>query len=201
MSVRVSFLLPKYRHYKLKDLAVVRLGGKDHYLGRYDSPESWEKYRRLLSEWISDAGRTRPKSQTANSVEVLTVNELILAYAKFVDAYYVKDGRPTVEPTNIRLVLRIVRKLYGSISASSFGPLALKAVREEMVQADNCRTEINRRIGRIVRMFKWAVSEELVTSGVYEALRTASGLRKGRSQVAVHGVGLLFATHDIILLL
>ena len=26
--------LPKYRHYKPKDLAVVRIDGKDHYLGK-----------------------------------------------------------------------------------------------------------------------------------------------------------------------
>ncbi len=30
-------------------------------------------------------------------------------------------------------------------------------------------------------MFKWAVSEELIPPSVYEALRTVSGLRKGRS--------------------
>jgi integrase len=50
-----------------------------------------------------------------------------------------------------------------------------------MIRAGNCRSEINRRVGRIVRMFKWAVSEELVPPSVYEALRTVSGLRKGRS--------------------
>jgi hypothetical protein len=31
---------PKYRHYKPKNLAVVRSNGKDIYLGRYNSPES-----------------------------------------------------------------------------------------------------------------------------------------------------------------
>jgi uncharacterized OB-fold protein len=36
---------PKYRHYKPKNLAVVRIDGKDHYLGDYDSPESWERWR------------------------------------------------------------------------------------------------------------------------------------------------------------
>lgn len=41
---------PKYRHHKPKNLGVVvRIDGKDHYLGRYDSPESWEKYHRLVS--------------------------------------------------------------------------------------------------------------------------------------------------------
>ena len=35
--------LPKYRHYKPKDLAVVRIDGRDHYLGRFGSEESKEK--------------------------------------------------------------------------------------------------------------------------------------------------------------
>ena len=43
---------PKYRHYKPKDLAVVRIDGKDQYLGKYGSPESHEKYRRLVAEWL-----------------------------------------------------------------------------------------------------------------------------------------------------
>ena len=50
-----------------------------------------------------------------------------------------------------------------------------------MIRAGNCRSEINRRVGRLVRMFKWAVSEELIPPSVYEALRTVSGPRKGRS--------------------
>lgn len=32
--------LPNYRHHKPKNLAVVRIDGKDHYLGSYGSPES-----------------------------------------------------------------------------------------------------------------------------------------------------------------
>ena len=52
-----------------------------------------------------------------------------------------------------------------------------------MVRAGNCRSEINRRVGRIVRMFKWGVSEELIPPGIYEALRAVSGLRVGRSAV------------------
>jgi hypothetical protein len=175
--------IPKYRHYKPKDLGMVVIHGHAHYLGKFDSPESRERYHRLIAELhagrlVGAADSTPPDSNTG-----LTVNELILAYVRFADGYYVKDGRPTVEPTNIRLVLRLVRRLYGTTPASSFGPLALKAVRDEMIRAGNCRSEINRRVGRIVRMFKWGVSEELVPPGVYEALRTVSGLRKGRSAV------------------
>ena len=170
MPARNLARLPKYRHYTPKDLAVVRLDGKDHYLGKYNSEESREKYRRLVAEWLATSQSDLPHRPTkSDSDGGLTVSELILAYVKFADGYYVKDGRPTVEPTNIRIVLRLVRRLYGITPANSFGPLALKAVREEMIRAGNCRSEINRRVGRIVRMFKWGVSEELVPPGVHEA--------------------------------
>lgn len=42
------------------------------------------------------------------------------------------------------------------------------------------RRVINQRIDHIRRVFKWAVSEELVPSSVYEALKTVAGLRRGR---------------------
>ena len=32
---------PKYRQYKPKNLAVVRIEGRDQYLGKYGSPESY----------------------------------------------------------------------------------------------------------------------------------------------------------------
>ncbi len=182
MSERNISRVPKYRHYKPKNLAVVRIDGKDHYLGSYGSPESQETYRRLVAEWLSKGRTDRAEpDQKPGPESRLIVNELILAYVKFVDGYYVKDGRPTVEPTNVRLVMKLLRRLYGTTPVSSFGPLALKTIRNEMIRSGNCRTEINRRIGRIVRMFKWGVSEELVHPFVYESLRTVSGLRKGRS--------------------
>jgi hypothetical protein len=115
--------LPKYRHYKPKNLAVVRIDGKDHYLGRYGSAESQESYRRLLAEWLAKGriDRAAPAQQSGPDNGLL-VNELILAYVRFVDGYYVKDGHPTVEPTNVRLVMRLVRQLYGRSPATSFGP-------------------------------------------------------------------------------
>ena len=49
--------VPKYRHYRPKNLAVVRLSGKDVYLGPCNSPKSWEKYHRLIAEWLADPCR------------------------------------------------------------------------------------------------------------------------------------------------
>lgn len=55
--------------------AVVRLGGKDFYLGRFGTPEAQAQYDTLIAEWLS-RGRTLPQAQDAE----LSVNELVLAY-------------------------------------------------------------------------------------------------------------------------
>ena len=159
--------------------------------GRYRRPHTLsrqvrfrrERHHRLIPDFHAGRPTRTGQASPRGSDFGLTINELILAYAGFVVTYYVKDGHPTVEPTNIRLALRLVRRLHGSVQVGSFGPLALKGVRDEMIRVGNCRSEINRRVGRIVRMFKWGVSEQLIPSGVHEALRTVAGLRKSRSQV------------------
>ena len=40
--------------------AVVRLDGRDVYLGRYGSPESRAEYDRLIADWLA-AGRPPPR--------------------------------------------------------------------------------------------------------------------------------------------
>jgi integrase len=170
---------PSYRHHRPSNQAVVTLDGQDIYLGRYGSPESRAEFDRLLAEWLSN-GRRLPAPVAGSDI---TVNELAEAYLRHADAYYVKNGKPTVEPGNIRLAIRPLRQLYGHTLAREFGPVALKAVRNAMAEADICRSEINRRIGRIVRIFKWAVSEELVPPSVHQALQTVPGLRRGRADV------------------
>jgi hypothetical protein len=115
--------LPKYRRYKPKDLAVVRIDGRDIYLGRYDSPESHEKYRRVLAEWLADAPSAPP--WTAGKITgAVTINELILAYIEFAESYYVKNSKPTHEPTHIRLAVRPLRRPYWLTAADEFGPMA-----------------------------------------------------------------------------
>ena len=87
---------PKYRHYKPKDLAVVRIQGKDDYLGKYDSPESWRKYYRLISESLSPAERLNVASDEPPSIppSPLTIKVLCLRYFEFAQAEYVKNGNP-----------------------------------------------------------------------------------------------------------
>ena len=94
--------IPKYRHYKPKNLAVVRIDGKDHYLGPHGSEESFERYHRLVAEWLS-----RPESGTSTapppiSSPPLTISMLIFKYWQFVREYYRKNDQPTSEQDCIR---------------------------------------------------------------------------------------------------
>ena len=40
---------PSYRFHKARNCAVVTIDGKNHYLGPDRSPESFEKYNRLIA--------------------------------------------------------------------------------------------------------------------------------------------------------
>jgi len=106
-----------------------------------------------------------------------------LRYWQFAEVHYVRDGEPSRELGNIKDALRPVRKLYGATPAREFGPLALKAVRKAMIDADLARNTVNARVGKIRRMFKWAVAEELVPPGAFQGLQALAGLRPGRSGV------------------
>jgi integrase len=57
-----------------------------------------------------------------------------------VEGFYVKEGKPTSEQATIRYALRYLRDLYGHTPAKDFGPLALKAVRQAMVEHPITRT-------------------------------------------------------------
>jgi integrase len=93
----------------------------------------------------------------------------------------VKDGEPTSEVDSIRQALRPVRRLYAHTCAKDFGPLALRTVRDAMMEQGWARTYINRQVNRVKRMFRWAVSHQMLAESVYTALCTVDGLRKGRT--------------------
>ena len=100
---------------------------------------------------------------------------------EFVQEHYRKYGKPTSEVPSIKRALTPLLKLYGRRSGRTFGPLALKACRQRMIEDGLTRGVINNHIGRAKRFFKWAAENELVPPEVYHGLQTVSGLRRGRS--------------------
>jgi hypothetical protein len=171
---------PSLRRHKPSQQGVVTLNGRDHYLGHW--PEGQRKppetiqdaYDALIAEWLV-SGR-RPITDAVP----ITVSELILQFwERHVTVHYRHpNGSPTSEQGNFKLSLRPLRKLFGQLPAAEFSPLKLKALRQHLIDAEISRGVINQRFGRIKRMFKWAVAEELVA---------------GRSLVTVAAAGDWFA--------
>jgi integrase len=162
--------IPKYRKHKGSGQAVVTT---DHYLGPYGSKASRLEYDRLIGEWIT-AGRP---SSIVPSTD-LTIAELCQRYKVFAKSYYIHGGTTH----NIATACRTLRLRYGDILASEFGPLALKAVRQQFVDSGHSRTYCNRLTDLIRRMFKWASSEQLVPVSTWQALTTVAGLRCGHTE-------------------
>lgn len=175
---------PAYRHYRPKNLAVVRIDGKDHYLGPYGSEASYERYHRLVAEWLARAGSVAVPGGAKPTPVPLTISELIWKYWTFALAYYRKNDEPTSEQHCIRSALRPLRQLFGRTSAGEFGPKSLKVVREHMVASGLCRITINKYVHRIKRLFAWGVEQELVDVRIHQALATVRGLAKGRTEAA-----------------
>lgn len=172
---------PAYTLHKPSGQARVRIDGKDHYLGPYSSPESRRKYARILAEW-SAVNPTLHERKESPSLDNLTIAELLLEYLRFAKDYYAgPDGAPGKEFFCMIDAIRPVEKLYGNSLVRDFGPLSLKAVRQHMIELGWARTNINRRIDRVRRVFKWGVSDELVTPSVLQALQAVDGLREGRT--------------------
>ncbi|MFP6666708.1 MAG: site-specific integrase, partial [Pirellulales bacterium] len=169
---------PKYCKHKASGQAVVTIAGRDHYLGPHGTKASKIEYDRLIGEWLAAGRPSRETFQTND----LTVAELAAAYWKFANQYYRKNGKATMTVYGVKVVLKHLRTMYGRSSAEEFGPLALKAIRQRMVDSGLARTSVNNNIARIRRIFKWAASEEMVTAAVYQALMTVDGLRKGKSE-------------------
>lgn len=183
MSARKK-AVPNYRLHKPTGQAVVTVrtpAGKRRniYLGKYNSPESRSAYNRVIAELeASPAAATLPLSGRADLILV----EALLAFAKHATEHYSgPDGKITRELTEYRQAIRIMRDLYGSTPAREFGPLALKAVRQKMIESGLCRPVVNRRVARVRRIFKWLASEELVPATVFQSLTTVAGLQKGKT--------------------
>ena len=167
--------VPSYRHHKPTGQAVVTFNGRDRYLGRHGSAASRREYKRLVAEWAASGG-------SPNADDDLTVAEIIQRFRHHAEAYYRgPDGQQTCEVENIRKACRILRVLYGDTLAKDFGPLALQAVRGALIDKGYCRTSINRDVGRIKLLFKWAGAQVLIPPSVYHGVQTVAGLRTGRS--------------------
>lgn len=164
---------PALSRHKATGQARCRINGRDVYLGAYDSPEAHERYDDLVAEWLRGQGNAHNYA--------LTVDELCLLYLEHCQQHYRKAGEVTSEYSAVTQALRHLVNLCGSSRAREFGPKMLKQTREKMIEVGLVRNSINQHTGRIRRMFKWSVAEELIPTTVLVGLQAVGGLRAGRT--------------------
>jgi integrase len=164
---------PSYLLHKPTGQARCRIGGKDFYLGEFNSPESKARYNKHVADWLAKQG---PNAG-------LIIEDLALQFLDHADSYYRHpDGTATGETRNLKDALEPLVMLFGQTPVVSFGPRRLKMVRDEMIRRGMCRTNVNRQLHRVRRLFSWGVENELVDANLYVALKQVRPLAPGRTE-------------------
>lgn len=176
------------------------IDGREIPLGIYGTLESHQEFERICAEW-----RAAPVASTIIQMKrVVTVADLAHLWHQHIEnegLYCGPDGRPTTEVSSWHLTLAPLLKLYGLTPARDFGPLSLKAVRQAMIDGrwlDDaqrerrrkrglemgwCRKTTNQRVRRVVRLFEFGVSEQLVPAEVWQSLQAVTPLAAGSRRV------------------
>ena len=175
----LPYLLHTDRHGVRRARTRIPQGGgkyREVMLGLYGSAESRAKHRELCDEFESaQASGALPSGG-------MTVAALVGLFLKHAEEHYRDaDGKATSELRSYVANVRPLLDAHGDTLARDFGPLALKAVRQAMVEARWARKTINQAVGRIRRIWRWGASEQLVPATAFHALQTVSGLMEGRT--------------------
>ncbi|MGD0770277.1 MAG: hypothetical protein ABSB42_19000 [Tepidisphaeraceae bacterium] len=171
--------LPSYCHHKVSRQAYVTLDQQTIYPGTFGSKESKREYDQTITEWLA-AGRRVPVDANA-----ITVAEVVAAFRRHALSYYRDaDGHVAKHVANIDEAVRPLLALYSKTAAVEFGPLRLRAVRQNFIDAGRVRSNINRLAGRIRHVFKWASENELIAPAVHHGRTAVGGLQPGRSSAA-----------------
>ena len=185
---RLVHRLPESRLHRPSGQARLRIAGREFWLGRFGSPEAQAEYDRLIGEYLSN-GRKPPSTATPASVSTpsdvapgeATVTVLVAEFWEWAQTHYRKaDGTPTREADNFRAVLRRLRRRYGALPVTAFGPARLLELRGRLVADGLARRTVNAMVRRVRQAFRWGVSRELVPVEALSRLETLEPLQPGR---------------------
>jgi hypothetical protein len=161
------------------DRAYVKINRVRIYCGLWGTPQSEEKYQRLIAEWnVTKQAPVHSVSKKSSVTVSLLVNVFLESYAK---ENYVKNGRQTSTYECVVCSVRELVHLYGSLLVDEFSHLALETLQQkitfsrrspwgEVSDKPLARKTVNDRIKSIRHIFKWGVGRGLVDPMTHYAL-------------------------------
>lgn len=195
---RPKSALPQMRVH-LSGQGFVRIGDRNFYLGKYGSPESLARYAILIAEYQANQLRLpedfdvrdideRAGLLLSKEVELppehlekkpILLLHLTAAYREHAKVAYEKSKS---ELRRILLLCDELDEQDGSMHADEYGPRALQKQRHRWVDSGKARRYCNRLTNLVIRMYRWSVSQELVTENAWSRLRSLDALRIGQTK-------------------
>lgn len=189
------------RRYHLSGQSVVTLDGKDFYLGIHDSPVSIARYAVLIATYQQNGFRL-PDSLDMDAInqrasilfsldsepqrqdkEPITVKHVTGFYREFAKNRHTRKNDQELIRAN--QICDELDKHEGGSLVDEFGPLALQRQRDRWVKSGRLsRRYVNRQVNLIIRIFKVAVSQELVKESTWQRLKSVEPLRRGQTTAA-----------------
>jgi integrase len=124
----------------------------------------------------------RATSLSSQAVTIKNLDELCDAHLK-----ELKDYHSISEYDWIKLIYKQLSDMYGDVEPDQFSPLCLKRFRDWCIHGGDADktlsvTTVNKKLSRVKKLFKWAVSEQICSAIVAYGLETVAPLKNGRSK-------------------
>ncbi|MDD3469819.1 MAG: site-specific integrase [Thermoguttaceae bacterium] len=182
---RVSVRKPPMRLSK-KGYWYVNLDGKQHHLGK-DRDDAARIYNRLIVESSSRTGKDQDDGFT---IKILC--DAFMAYAS--QRFNPKSGHWH----NLNKASQLLTEGFGNSPISEFGPIALQILQRRFARSGVSRQYVNKITSRIRTIFKWGVSQEIVSPGILVALSAVLPVRYGEMETRESKTILPALDEDII---
>ncbi len=172
-------LQPFCKQFKATPVTKLSIRQVQAWIDRQPNPERSRRAVVTCFKRLVELGHLEKSPLTG--IEV-TVAEIVARFMEHARKHYVKRGKQTSQVKAFEATLAPLLALFGKIPAREFGPKKLKAVRADMIRKGWCRKSINRNVGRIRQVFKYAVQEELIRAETLNRLKALAPLLHGRTE-------------------
>lgn len=176
---------PAYQ-FHVSGQARVSIDGRDYYLGKHGTPESYARYHAMLAAYNAN-GMKMPEAVPTHqeSTEILVRHVTADFRTRVLPNYESNNG----QHNRYSNLCDLLDKRHGDEPVADFGPRKLEAMRDGFVADGNCRKYANTKCGLIVRIIEHGVSRELVQPDRIVALRSLPPLKRGQAREAVSKSG------------